>query len=328
MTRIGVSFDGFESTASALATAKAAMAAGASSLWMAEHMGYREAMVTSMGFRMNNGSAFVVPTAVSPYLWHPSPTAMSLATLAEVGDAPVGIAIGTGNPLFLKESGKEVVKPIRAVGEFVECLRQLWAGEGANFEGEFFSLAGARLGFTPPQPLVIYVAAMGPQMLALTGRVADGVVLSAGLSPVFCARSLAAVDAGAKKAGRDAASLRRAAYLLFAVSQDGRKAREIVRNKLAFLFRNRALAENIETTGVPVDQEKVIDAISRRDFDGAAALISDDAVDAYGIAGTPAESSPRIQSFVDAGVAEPVLMVQGDEAERGLALDVMRGWAA
>jgi 5,10-methylenetetrahydromethanopterin reductase len=91
--RFGVSFDGFEDTATALATARQVVAAGAQSLWMAEHMGYREAMVTSMGFRMNDPGAIVVPTAVSPYLWHPSPTAMSLATLAEVGTAPVGIAV-------------------------------------------------------------------------------------------------------------------------------------------------------------------------------------------------------------------------------------------
>jgi 5,10-methylenetetrahydromethanopterin reductase len=208
----------------------------------------------------------------------------------------------------------------------VECLRQLWSGRGAQFEGEFFSLAGARLGFTPPQPLLIYIAAMGPQMLALTGRVADGIVLSAGLSPAYCTKSLAAVDAGAAKAGRDTSSLRKAAYLLFAVSEDGRNAREIVRNKLAFLFRNRALAENIEATGVPVDQEKVMDAVSRRDFDEAASLISDDAVDAYGVAGNPAEAIERLRAFVDAGVTEPVLMVQGDGAERALALDFLREW--
>src|ERR1700759_5524262 len=113
-TRFGVSFDGFEDTATALATARQVVAAGAQSLWMAEHMGYREALVTSMGFPMTGPGAVVVPTAVSPYLWHPSPTAMALATLAEVGTAPVGIAVGVGNPLFLGELGKTIDKPIRA----------------------------------------------------------------------------------------------------------------------------------------------------------------------------------------------------------------------
>ena len=317
----GVSFDGFEDTPTALATARKAVAAGAPHLWMAEHMGYREAMVTSMGFRLNDGGAFVVPTAVSPYLWHPSPTAMALATLAEIGHAPVGIALGVGNPLFLAESGKEIVKPLRAIREFVDCLRALWTGEAVTREGEFFPLARARLGFLPPQPLVVYVAAMGEQMLRLTGRVADGVVLSAGLSPDYCRTSLALVAEGATAAGRDPATLRRAAYLFFAVSQDGRRAMDLVRSKLAFVMRNRALKANIEATGVPVDQERIIEAISRRDMDGATALVSDDAVEAFGVCGTPKDCDARLDAFLDAGIEEPVLMILGEARERQMALE-------
>jgi len=324
MVQYGVSFDGFDDTPTALATARKAVAAGASGLWMAEHMGYREAMVTSMGFRLNDPGAFVVPTAVSPYLWHPSPTAMSLATLSEIGTAPVGIAVGAGNPLFLRESGHEVVKPIKAVREFVECLRHLWSGEGVTYDGEFFRLAGARLGFTPAQPLVIYIAAMGEQMLALTGRVADGIVLSAGLSPAYCKTSLERVDAGALKADRDPANLRRAAYLYFAVSDDGSTAVEIIRGKLAFLLRNRALKENIELTGIPIDQEKIIDATSRRAFDEAASLVSDDAVEAFSVCGTPRACRERLEAFLAAGITEPVLIVQGEGRERELALSFLQ----
>ncbi len=324
----GVSFDGFTTTASALATGRASVEAGIKALWMAEHLGYREAMVTSMGFRMESGRAFVIPTAVSPYLWHPVPTAMSLATLAEVGTAPVGIAVGVGNPLFLAEAGREIVKPIRAVREFIECLKALWTGEAVNREGTFFPLAGARLAFEPPVPLVTYVAAMGDQMLKLAGRIADGVVLSAGLSPQFCRISIDRVGEGAKKAGRDPASLRRAAYLFFAVSDDAATAREIVRPKLAFLFRNRKLAENLDATGVPLDQDAIVDAISRRDFDAAGKLVTDEAIDAYAIAGTPSECHRKLDEYLSVGIDEPVLMVQGEDAERELALAFLRERAA
>ena len=137
--RYGVSFDGFESTAAALATARQVVAAGAQHLWMAEHMGYREAMVTSMGFRINDPHVVVVPTAVSPYLWHPSPTAMSIATLAEVGTAPVGIAVGVGNPLFLGESGKTIDKPIRAVRELSSACACCGLGRLRTIRGKCFS---------------------------------------------------------------------------------------------------------------------------------------------------------------------------------------------
>ena len=323
--RLGVSFDGFATTKAALETAHKAVAAGVSNLWMAEHLGYREAFVTAMGFRMNDPKAMVIPTAVSPYLWHPTPTTMSLATLAEVGSGPVGIAVATGNPMFLDESGKGVIKPIRAVKEFSETLRQLWAGGPVHYEGIFFQLSGAQLGFQPPQPLVIYIAAIGPQMLQLAGRIGDGVVLSAGLSPDYCSTSIKVVSAAAEKTGRDPSQLKKAAYVIFAVSDDGKSAVSTAKSKLTFLLRNKALRENIEKTGIPVDQDKIIDAISRRAMEDAENLVSDDAVEAFTISGTPKNCIDRLEAFYASGIEEPVLMIQGDGPERDQAIKFLRG---
>src|SRR5713101_6632653 len=102
--RVGVSFDGFVGTGQAIALAQRAVAAGARSLWMAEHLGYREAIATCMAFAIKAPGPMLVPTAVSPYLWHPMPTAMAMATLDEVAPGCAAIAIGAGNPLFLAES--------------------------------------------------------------------------------------------------------------------------------------------------------------------------------------------------------------------------------
>ncbi len=103
--RVGVAFDGFVSTGEAIELAERAVAAGAHSLWVAEHLGYREAIATCMAFALKAPGPLLVPTAVSPYLWHPTPTAMAMATLDEVAPGRVAIAVGTGNPLFLQESG-------------------------------------------------------------------------------------------------------------------------------------------------------------------------------------------------------------------------------
>src|SRR5438105_14562860 len=111
--RVGVSFDGFIATGEAIALAERAVEAGARSLWVAEHLGYREAIATCMAFAMKTRRATLVPIAVSPYLWHPMPTAMAMATLDEVAPGCAAIAVGTGNPLFLQESGRTVEKPVR-----------------------------------------------------------------------------------------------------------------------------------------------------------------------------------------------------------------------
>ena len=325
--RIGVSFDGFTTTREALDTARAAVDAGARSLWMAEHMGYREAAVTSMGFLMATEGATVVPTAISPYLWHPTPTAMTLATLAEAGDGRTGVALGTGNPLFLKESGQDLVKPVRAMREFVECLRALWAGAAVHYEGEFFRLDGARMAFQPPAPITIYIAAMGPQMLRLSGRIGDGVVLSAGLSATYAAHSLATAREGAERAGRDPASLKCASYLYFAVSRDGKSHFEPLRGKLAFLLRNRFLAENARFTGIEIDQNAIIDAVARRDMETATRLVPDEAVEAFAVGGTPHQCRERLAAYVDAGIEEPVLCILGGPEEQRLALSLVREMA-
>jgi 5,10-methylenetetrahydromethanopterin reductase len=147
--RLGVSFDGFVPTSEAIKLAQRAVASGARSLWVAEHLGYREAIATCMAFALKAPGVMVVPTAVSPYVCHPMPTAMAIATLDEVAPGCAAIAVGTGNPMFLAESGRTVEKPVRAMREFATALRQLWRGEAVHANGEFVKLAGARLAFKP-----------------------------------------------------------------------------------------------------------------------------------------------------------------------------------
>jgi alkanesulfonate monooxygenase SsuD/methylene tetrahydromethanopterin reductase-like flavin-dependent oxidoreductase (luciferase family) len=105
--------------------------------------------------------------------------------------------------------------------------------------------------FAPSTPIPIYVAAIGPDMLRLAGRIGDGVVLSAGLSTDSVRQSLALCAQGAAKAGRDAQALRRAGYLFFGVSRDAKEAIDAVRQKLAFVMRNKFLA-SARNRGLPV----------------------------------------------------------------------------
>ena len=64
--RIGVAFDGFVTTAEAIALARQAVDAGASSLWMAEHLGYREAITTCAAFALSAPGPTLVPDRGQP----------------------------------------------------------------------------------------------------------------------------------------------------------------------------------------------------------------------------------------------------------------------
>ena len=327
-TGLGIRFDGFDHLSDSLEVVRKAEEAGADRIWMAEHMGYREAVVACMAYAMSTKTATVIPTAVSPYLWHPTPTAMSLATLADVAPGRVGVAVGVGNPLFLGESGIQPVKPVRAIREFVECLRALWTGDAATYDGEFFQLSGARMSFSPSQPIPVYIAATGPQMLRLTGRIADGVVLSGGLTVGHVRYSLERIAEGARAAGREPADVRNAAFLYFSVSADGREAVDFLRGRLAFLFRNRAMAENIRSSGLPIDHEAIIAAVAERDMETAKSLVPDDAVDAFAVGGTARNCRDRLAAYLETGVTEPVIQISGSPESRALAFDVLREFAA
>ena len=323
MSGFGVSFDGFASFGDALALARRAEAAGARSLWMAEHLGYRQSLVSCTAFALRTERATVVPTAISPYLWSPVSVAMAMATIAEAAPGRAALALGSGNPMFLAEAGAKLEKPLTAMREFIACLRQLWSGEAGSYEGEMFRLDGMRMAFLPPEKVPIYLAAMGPRMLRLAGALADGVVLSAGLTADYAAESLAMVETGAREAKRDPAALRRAAYVYIAVDADRAAAIGRLRPKIAFMMRNDFVAPSVEGSGIAIDRDAVKEAIARRDMDAAAALIPDEAVEAFGVCGTAGHCAARIAQYRAAGIEEIVLLIAGEAAGEAAALELI-----
>jgi 5,10-methylenetetrahydromethanopterin reductase len=323
--RLGMRFDGFDPVGETIEVAAQAEEAGANTVWMAEHLGYREAAVSCMAFALKTKRAMVVPTAVMPYLWHPVPTAMQFATMAEAAPGRVGICISVGNLLNLRESGvPHPEKPVRVIREYVEALRSLWAGETVEQEGLIWQLRGARLAFKPPSPIPIFVASTGPQVLGLAGRIADGVLYSGGLSLASIQKCAKNAEAGIAKAGRAPSEVRKAGFVYFACSKNGTDAIEANKRKIAFLFRNSAQADNIASVDMEIDHEAIMSLVRERKIDEAAQMIPSEAVPMFTVAGTPDECRKQLQAYIDAGVDEPVIEVSGTEEEKTLALEVIR----
>jgi 5,10-methylenetetrahydromethanopterin reductase len=324
MTRpfgFGVSFDGFTGIGEAVKIAQRAEAIGASSFWIADHLGYRDPFVTAAAIAMGTREAVVYPTAISPYLRHPVPVAMALASIAEAMPGRVGIAVGVGNPMFLREAGLEANKPLAAIKAYVDALRALFGGAAVEQEAPTFRLAGARMGFKVGREPAILITAMGPHMLELAGRVADGVVLSAGLSADYVRRSLTISVGETRRVGRDPDDLAKAGYVVFMAGGDPREARRKVREKLAFVFRNRMIRDNLASSGLPIDQDAIMAAIARRDIAAACALVPDDAVDLFTITGDPQTCRRRVRDYRDAGLDLLVLTLVGTPEDRMHSID-------
>jgi 5,10-methylenetetrahydromethanopterin reductase len=319
---LGVALDGMIPIAEMAELARRAEERGVGSLWMAEHMGYRDAVSASMVFLAATSRITVAPAAVSVYSRHPMIAAMTAATLEEAAPGRTLFSLASGNPRALGEMGLAVERPVTVTREYVQALRALWAGGSVTLKGDIFRLQDARLHLPPARPIPLYLAAMGPRMLELAGELGDGVVLSAGLSPTYIAHSLELVASGARRAGRDPRAVTAAGFVLAAVAADGVRARREAKKMLAYLFRNRFIAENLELTGTRVDRTAVADAAARGDWDTAIRLVPDDAATEYAITGTLHECRTQLGRFHAAGLDTLVLLAVGDAEARRLAVDL------
>ena len=114
----------------------------------------------------------------------------ALTSLSHIGAAVPEIELGTAviptyprhpmvmaqqAPVIEKQYGYEFDKPVRHLKEYLEVLNPQLRDEPVRFEGETLAGRNPSLGLDAPVPQVL-VAALGPQMLRLTGRLADGTI--------------------------------------------------------------------------------------------------------------------------------------------------------
>jgi 5,10-methylenetetrahydromethanopterin reductase len=170
----------------------------------------------------------------------------------------------------------------------------------------------------------LYLASTGPQMLGLAGQMADGFLLSAGLTLASCQRCIAAAKAGADKVGRDFGTVRKASLINLNVSRDGESAKRATLRKLAFLFRSRGHSENIKSSELSIDHQKIIEALSQHDLDAAVSLLPLEAATAFAVSGTPEECAERLSQYLSVGLDEVIIELSGAAEERQLAIDLLR----
>ena len=113
----------------------------------------------------------------------PANTAMTAATLDTLSGGRFRLGLGVSGPQVSEGwHGVRFDKPLGRTREYVAIVRKALAREKVAFDGEFFTLPlpdgpGKALTLTvhPVRDnLPIYLAAIGPKNLELTGEIADG----------------------------------------------------------------------------------------------------------------------------------------------------------
>ncbi|MFT4230127.1 MAG: TIGR03557 family F420-dependent LLM class oxidoreductase [Microbacterium sp.] len=160
------------------------------------------------------------PGVTTPaYRTHPAVVAQAAATLGALFPGRAWLGIGSGEALNEHIAGQywpEAPERIERMFEAVEVIRKLFAasraGRDVRHSGPFFRLESTRLWTMPQTAPDICIATAGPHTARRAGRVADGLVTTAGPRERL-AILLERFAEGAREAGRDAGSMRRIVQL-------------------------------------------------------------------------------------------------------------------
>ncbi|MFI5893489.1 LLM class flavin-dependent oxidoreductase [Actinoplanes sp. NPDC051513] len=109
-------------------------------------------------------------SVLNPVSLHPAEIAMIAAGLQDFSGGRYLLGLGAGSEVFLRWAGLALPTPVRRTREGLRAVRTLLAGGVPDGWHERAALKDG------PAPTPIYLGAMGPKMLALAGREADGVL--------------------------------------------------------------------------------------------------------------------------------------------------------
>src|SRR5215469_6509380 len=195
-----------------LELAREAERAGVDSIWVAEFWAYDAftplAAIAARTERVRLATGIAQLGARTPAM-----LAMSAMSLQHISGGRFVLGIVTSGPQVIEGwHGVRFSRPVRRTRETIEIIRRITAGERLTYAGEVYQLplpdsegtairsrAGAC--FVP-----IYVAALGPANLALTGELADGWIGNSFFtdsSEVFFGQ----LGAAARQAGRSLSDL-------------------------------------------------------------------------------------------------------------------------
>jgi F420-dependent oxidoreductase-like protein len=264
----------------AISQAKAAFDAGVRQVWLAQRFDFDSIALAGLVGAAVPGLG--VGTSVVPI--NPSQP-LTIASAAQTAQAAshgnFSLGLGLGAPAIESQAfGLSFDKPVRRLREYLTVLRSIFHDGIADFHGDEVTASPEWPVDVPGgAPLPVYVAAMGPQALRVTGELADGTLpylagprtIEEFIVPTI---SKAAADAGRPRP-------RIIALVPVVIDEDADAARAFAAQELAFY------------ATVPSYQA----VIAREGVDGVADLAA---------VGTAQSVARRLAAYRDAGATDVV----------------------
>ncbi|MGW1724211.1 LLM class flavin-dependent oxidoreductase [Streptomyces sp. NPDC002306] len=266
----------------------------------------------------------------------PVAVAQTAITLSNLSGGRFLLGLGASGPQVIEGlHGVPFAKPLARMRETVEIVRRVLDGGKLSYSGTEFHIplpggdaVPMRLSARAEHPVPVYLAALSPAMLRLTGEVADGWLGTSFVPEGAAGAYFAPLDEGLARRGRARADLDvcQGAEVAFAPDEDALGAMVADRKKeLAFSlggmgssstnFYNRAYSRQ----GWAEVAAEVRERWQSGDRDGAAGLVTDEMVLGTTLIGTEAMVRRRLRVWRDAGVDTVRLYPAGRTLDARLA---------
>lgn len=315
------------STAQDAAFVRDAERLGAASVWVPET--WAQDALTPLAYLAGQtasirlGSSIVQLGARSPAL-----LAMSAMSLQLLSGGRFLLGVGVSGPQVMEGwHGVRFTSPLAATRETIEIVRAVARGDRLRHDGRVYRLplpggpGRALRSPLPPAAVPIYVAALGPRNLELTGELADGWIGNT-FTPEHADVFLGPLAVGAAKTARRVADLDLVIPVAVEFTEDADAAAR--RHAGGYAFTIGAMGSG--------DRNFYNDALTRQGFgddvravqelwlagqrDAAAARVPAEIGRATNLLGTPAMVRERLRLYRDAGVTTLQAKLGGDHSAR------------
>ncbi|HVR80213.1 MAG TPA: LLM class flavin-dependent oxidoreductase [Acidimicrobiia bacterium] len=291
---------------------------------LAESMGYdrvwiietndRDAFAVATEMALATESVVIGTNIVSVFTRTPTLLAMGAFTLDEISDGRFVLGIGPGGTEIVRNGhGVPFSKPLTRVSESIDIIRGLIPGDRLDYEGSQFTIKdGFRLREGARNPgMPIYISALNPKMLELSGEKADGVILSH--APIEAVAAIKErVAEGARRTGRSIEDVEICINL--PVGVDEKQGILNLRKAVAWHLAAPTYDWLVSHTRYPDEVEKVRSLWWSGSREEAASLIDDDILLTFGLGYTEDMIQTRLDSYLEAGIT-PIIDSHGIRKE-------------
>ena len=264
--------------------------------WITDHYNNKNVYETLALIAANTETIKMGPGVTNPYVRSPAISASAIATIDEISNGRATFGIGPGDKATFDALGIAWEKPVSTIKAAIADINTLLSGGKTE--------AGAALGGAKKvqDAIPIYMGAQGPKMLETAGEIADGVLINASNPKDY----EAAMPMIKKGIGDQAKDFDVAAYTATSIGTDSEAAKNAAKIVVAFIAAGSP-PPVIARHGLPEGfNEQMGEFLAQGNFGGAIGAVTEEALDAFSVCGTPDEFIPKIEALADMGVTQYV----------------------